>query len=220
MKIKGNQWIAQSLDDRETVPEFVDDLANRGYAILDDFISPAEVLQLKLELLRRLDLGEFKRAGIGTHNDYKIDASVRGDQICWLNEENPAAAVLPFTEAIHTLIKLLNRYCYLGLSDFESHFAVYPPETFYERHLDQFQSNSNRAISLVLYLNEDWKEEDGGHLKLFVSEEEEREVDPLAGRLVIFKSAELEHQVCKTHATRYSITGWLLHTPKDLSFLL
>jgi SM-20-related protein len=220
MKIKGNQWIAQSLDDREIVPEFVDDLANRGYAILDDFISPAEVLQLKLELLRRLDQGEFKRAGIGTQVDYKIDNSVRGDQICWLNEENPTPAILPFTDAIQKLIRLLNRYCYLGLSDYESHFAVYPPGTHYQRHLDQFQSNSNRAISLVLYLNEDWQEADGGHLKLFVTEEEEREVDPLAGRLVIFKSGELEHEVCKTLATRYSITGWLLHAPKDVSFLL
>lgn len=219
MKSVGKKWSSYLLDKEESVPGFVDDLAEQGFVILDDFISPDEVKLLTQELLQRLDQGLFKRAGIGTDADYQVDKTVRGDQICWLNEQQPAPALQPFIASIERLIFILNRYCYLGLRDFESHFAVYPAGTFYERHLDQFYHNDNREISVILYLNEDWTEEDGGHLKLFMPNGDEKEVDPIAGRLVIFRSGDLEHEVCLTHKQRYSITGWLLKTPKELSFL-
>ena len=55
----------------------------------------------------------------------------------------------------------LNRALFLSLKDYETHFAIYPPGTFYEKHVDQFQSSGARKISFAFYLNENWTQSDG-----------------------------------------------------------
>jgi SM-20-related protein len=112
----------------------------------------------------------------------------------------------------------LSRALFLPLRDFESHFAIYPPGTFYKRHRDNFQKQNHRLLSLVLYLNENWSPEQGGTLRIYPEAEEPKDVEPIGGRLVIFRS-DLEHEVLPCHAPRYSITGWMRDKPIGLSFL-
>lgn len=45
------------------------------------------------------------------------------------------------------------------------------------------------------------------------------DIEPLAGRLVIFKSEEVLHEVIYTKVSRYSLTGWLLRKPVGLGYL-
>src|SRR5690606_23077857 len=101
----------------------------------------------------------------------------------------------------------------LGLKSFEAHLAKYPPGSFYKRHIDQFQQVSYRIISCILYLNADWREGDGGELRIFLPDgkrgEKQIDIVPKAGTLVCFKSDEIPHEVLPTHKERYSFTGWM-----------
>ncbi|MFP4092029.1 MAG: 2OG-Fe(II) oxygenase [Cyclobacteriaceae bacterium] len=142
------------------------------------------------------------------------------------NKEEIISAVLPpgylgstaaYIQRVQQLMQFLNRSLYLGIRDFEVHFAMYPEGTFYKRHADRFQKNAHRVISVVCYMNKGWQEADGGKLRMFLPD---REVDiaPLPGRMVCFRS-EIEHEVLITHKPRYSITGWMLDQHSSLTFL-
>ena len=88
------------------------------------------------------------------------------------------------------------------------HYALYETGSFYKKHLDQFRSNKNRAFSMIMCLNADWQQKDGGELCIF-HEDYTQTIAPLNGTCVFFKSSELEHEVLVTNAPRLSITGWL-----------
>lgn len=92
----------------------------------------------------------------------------------------------------------------------EFHYARYDLGSFYKRHLDQFKSHRGRKYSLVIYLNEEWKEEDGGNLRLYLENDRVEDVYPVGGRAVFFKSDELEHEVMPApERSRLSVAGWL-----------
>jgi SM-20-related protein len=132
---------------------------------------------------------------------------VRGDRIDWL-ESGQSAACDQYMALLDELRQALNFGLYLGLEDFESHFALYPPGAFYLKHLDRFRDDDRRAVSVVLYLNPDWQPEHGGALRLYLKNGEVRDVSPLAGTLVVFLSAEMPHEVLPTTCDRLSLTGW------------
>src|SRR5690606_33675317 len=96
------------------------------------------------------------------------------------------------------------------LFSFESHFAHYGTGDFYKKHLDAFKGETNRVLSLVYYLNPGWLPEDGGELKLYLSEDEGRTINvtPAFGTLVVFLSEDFPHEVLPAKRDRYSIAGW------------
>ena len=75
-----------------------------------------------------------------------------------------------------------------------------------------------RSYSLLLYLNEDWTEEDGGQLRIHLDSggdflppgEEPKyiDVEPRGGTLVLFKSDQIPHEVLDTKAERVAVVGW------------
>ncbi len=67
---------------------------------------------------------------------------------------------------MEALRQILNRELFLGLEEYESHFALYAPGAFYRAHLDRFRDDDKRTVSVVLYLNDDWLPEHGGALRL------------------------------------------------------
>jgi SM-20-related protein len=97
---------------------------------------------------------------------------------------------------------------YLGLEDFESHFALYPPGAFYLKHLDRFRDDDRRMVSAVVYLNEGWLPEHGGQLRMYLDEGGEYDVVPVGGCLVVFLSGEVPHEVLPAMRERLSLTGW------------
>lgn len=198
-------------------PQFesiIDGILAEGYGVVDDFLSQDEVIALANRLHERRQAGQFKAAGIG-NQQVTVENTIRGDEILWLDHDSATPEEAAFLERIGEFVDYVNRTCYLGLRDFEFHYALYPPGTFYKRHLDQFRSDSRRKLSVICYLNTDWKEEDGGQLAVFLPEEAadvtEREItiQPLGGRLVCFESGRLEHEVRPASRERLSITGWL-----------
>ena len=101
----------------------------------------------------------------------------------------------------------------MGILHQEFHYALYPKGTYYKRHLDTFQNDDRRKLSFVCYLNEDgWLPENGGELALYLNEngqETEKIIYPFPGRVVIFESQIIEHEVRPVNKERLSITGWL-----------
>ncbi|UXX80472.1 2OG-Fe(II) oxygenase [Reichenbachiella carrageenanivorans] len=197
--------------------DWVDALSEENCLVVDDFITDHELSIFLDYFQENLKEDDFKKAGIGTGSDFQLKSQVRGDYIRWLNREQDIA-LADFFERVDEAIARFNRYCFLSLSGSEFHMAHYPKGTFYKRHLDQFNQRSNRLISVILYLNKDWKSGDGGELKLYL-DDHEKTVAPIAKRIVFMRSDQVEHEVLETHVDRYSLTGWLLYQPPGLTFL-
>jgi SM-20-related protein len=190
----------------------IDGILTDGYGIMDGFLSTQEVIALATCLRSRREAGQFRAAGIGNHQ-VSVEKAIRGDEILWLDEATATSEEREFLQRIGELVQYLNQTCYLGLRDYEFHYALYPTGTLYKRHLDRFRSDSRRKLSVICYLNTDWQETDGGQLALYLPDDDglERQVTvaPMGGRLVCFDSGQLEHEVFPATRERLSVTGWL-----------
>jgi SM-20-related protein len=183
------------------------ELADRGLAVQEQFLSAPQVLELVECLETRRVRGDFSPARIGTGQSLQRREDIRGDFICWLSEPlMPAENLL--LQCFEQLRLQLNREAFLGLFELELHYAAYPPNSGYGRHVDQPRGKSRRQVSLVLYLNQAWNAGDGGELRLFDAAGGHRDVHPIGGRLACFMSANREHCVMPTTRERLSITGW------------
>ena len=157
---------------------------------------------------RGMDDDEFELAGVGRARNHQVLEAIRRDQICWISGASPAGRQwLEWTEALK---RYLNRRLFLGLFSFESHFAHYRPGAFYRRHYDAFHGEANRVLSLVVYLNEGWRADDGGELLIYGDETDRTGqcVVPDWGTIVAFLSEDFPHEVRPTRRDRYSIAGW------------
>jgi SM-20-related protein len=191
-----------------------EELAVHGYAITPDFITPTEVDALIADLHRLQQSGEMRSAGIGKNAE--VTQSVRGDFIHWLEAATATPAQQNYLQRLEQLRQAVNQTLYLGLFDFEGHFASYPPGAIYRKHLDQFQQDSLRTLTAILYLNRDWQAADGGQLRIYLEGEDEsvyRDIQPVAGTLVTFLSARYWHEVLPATRERLSVTGWFRTRP-------
>lgn len=195
----------------EWLDELASGLSEHGWMSLDARSRLGEnllaALKQEVQILDRTDA--MKKAGIGRGNDLVRDRSVRRDKIAWLQGVTaPQAALFEFFETIR---QGLNQRLFLGLKRFETHYATYHPGDFYKRHLDSFRGRASRVVSLVLYLNEDWQAADGGALQVFNRDNDQEvcgTVLPEAGRMALFMSEEIPHEVLPANRTRYSLACW------------
>lgn len=195
-----------------------DGLADQGYAITDHFLNEQEAK--KIITLPEFQEGtvHFKKAGIGQKQNLHINEAVRGDYIKWLDKQQAPMAVNVYLERLRTLIQYLNQNLFLSLKDVEVHMTIYPVGSFYKRHLDQFKSDDHRKLSVICYLNENWEESHGGQLRLHLKDGA-IDVLPTLGKLVCFRSDEIEHEVLPATRERLSITGWILDQVSELRHL-
>ncbi|HGF3784267.1 TPA: 2OG-Fe(II) oxygenase [Vibrio parahaemolyticus] len=183
--------------------KLIDALARDGYYIWDDFLSEDEVTQL-----RDCIPDNWKKARIGRNDDVTRIESIRSDKIQWLKPAmgQPIANYLSKMEEIRQEV---NRHFFLGLFEYEAHFAKYEKGDFYQKHLDCFKGNENRRLTTVFYMNESWSEEDAGELVVYdLNDKEIATIPPRGGRLLVFLSEQFPHEVLPTNAQRFSIAGW------------
>lgn len=185
----------------------VDDLAEFGWSRQPACIAQNLTVELAEECRRRAARGELAPAGVGRGGDVQVREGVRGDHIQWL-EVGQSPATDCYLQYLEALRVALNQALYLGLEDFEGHFALYPPGAFYQRHLDRFRDDDRRTVSVVLYLNQEWQAEQGGALRLYLADDSHCDVLPEAGTLVVFLSADRAHEVLPASRERLSLTGW------------
>jgi SM-20-related protein len=190
-------------------------LARDGWATAPGFVDREGVDVLAGECLRAWYEGRFRRAGIGRGEQRAVRPDIRGDDVLWLDASKATPAQRAVFERFERLRVEINRATFLGLHAFESHFAVYPEGASYERHLDRFEESVGRVVSCVLYLNRDWTDADGGHLRLYLDDPEgaHRDVRPEGGTLAVFLSRRFEHEVLPARRRRLSWTGWFRVRP-------
>jgi SM-20-related protein len=184
----------------------VDAIAAEGWCETDDFLPLDSVRALASELRAKWLAGALRAAGVGAGAAHRLQGDVRGDHILWVEPAGASVALQRCLQQFEMLRLALNRELQIGLVDFECHFAVYPADALYRRHLDRFAADDRRTLSCVLYLNDDWRAEDGGALRLYLSGI--YDVLPRAGTLVAFLSERFEHEVLPARRERLSLTGW------------
>ncbi|SEM82820.1 SM-20-related protein [Pseudomonas sp. ok272] len=193
--------------DHPLLLRIVDDLAARGWSQQNIFLPEVLTQALAAECRKRAAEGELAPAAVGRGPFSEIREGIRGDHIQWL-EPNQAQACDSYLGLMDSLREAMNRGLYLGLEDFESHFALYPPGAFYLRHVDRFRDDDRRMVSAVIYLNDAWLPEHGGQLRMYLDERGEHDVLPSGGCLVVFLSGEVPHEVMPATRERLSLTGW------------
>lgn len=193
--------------DHPMLSRIVDDLATRGWSQHDLFLPATLTQALAAECRQRAADGALAPAGVGRGAAQEVREGIRGDHIQWL-EPGDSDACDQYLGLMDSLREAMNRGLFLGLEDYESHFALYPPGAFYRKHLDRFRDDDRRTVSAVLYLNQDWLPEHGGQLRMTLKGNVEHDVQPTGGCLVVFLSGEIPHEVLPANRERLSLTGW------------
>lgn len=178
-------------------------LIERGWFMADHFLHHT-LCQSLVDELKNLPLREAK-IGRGEH-EHRHD-QIRSDSIYWLTGiDSPAQS--EFLQHMHKLMTVLNRELYLGLKQFEGHYARYEQGQFYKKHRDQFVGSQERLVTTVTYLNSPTS---GGELRIYSKDNPElieADVKPVEGRLICFLASQIYHEVLPADETRYSIAGW------------
>lgn len=185
-------------------------LVETGWIVLPDFFPPAKVQELRGLALAQWEAGEFHAAGTGRGAELSVKPGIRSDQVVWVGQAE-SGALAEYQAFLDDLQGALNRELYLGLSEFEGHFALYPPGSFYAKHLDNFRGTSARQVTAILYLNGEWQPDDGGLLRLYTDGTDGGaylDIPPLGGQLVVFHSPRFWHEVLPANRERISLTGW------------
>lgn len=161
-------------------------------------------------LLKECHSRTLSKARIGNGSNKVINEDVRTDNISWLTNEEKNPYVLKYQKFINDLREELNKNFYLGLKDFEGHFAQYPTGSFYKPHLDKFKNDGKRIVTFIIYLNPNWKQGDGGELCLHLDNVKQK-IEPKSGTIVCFMSDKILHEVLISNTDRIAISGWFLN---------
>ena len=182
----------------------ISSLVEKGWFHAEAFL-PQEFC---LELLEECKTLEWKTAHVGTGNLKQEALTIRNDSIFWIDEGTASHLQKKYLEEMRTLMDDINRELYLGLREFECHFAHYKTSGFYKKHLDQHKGSQKRIVSAIFYLNEPVA---GGELVIYNKEDPEAieaKIKPRPGSFVCFLSNQIYHEVLPTESERYSLTGW------------
>jgi SM-20-related protein len=182
-------------------------LAQVGYIVLHQPLLRRQSAQLSSRC-QDDDRLRFQPARIGRGAERQQLDAIRGDVISWLDDgDGIDHAYLAWMEKLRSG---LNEVLYLGLFDYECHYAIYDAGAGYARHSDVLIGRRNRILSTVFYLNEDWQFSDGGELVLFAPEGDAiiDTVNPTFGKMIIFLSELFPHTVLTARKQRRSIAGW------------
>ncbi|MDP4688083.1 MAG: 2OG-Fe(II) oxygenase [Salibacteraceae bacterium] len=189
--------------------KIAEEILENSISVNDQIIDLETVVALREEATTDYENGAFEKARIGKGIGKQRIAEIRGDQVRWLDKNRATQAHLTYWKWIDGLRNYLSEFFRIHLERTELHFAYYPKGAFYSRHLDQFKEHSDRIFSIILYLNTEWKPGDGGELRAYEKDDSFTDYPPLGGRLIIFRSDVVEHEVLEAHAPRISVTGWI-----------
>ncbi len=194
------------------VKDLINAMERQGWAVMRGCLGVEDSLRLRSECEAGCREGAFRRAGVGKGAQRLIHEEIRRDEVLWLQPGEASVEQAVYLAWLETLRLALNQRLFLGLFEFEGHFAIYPEGAFYKPHLDRHRGTGDRIITAILYLNPNWAPGDGGELKLWTTSGEKEGafelIEPRMGTLVCFLAGEFWHEVLPAHKTRMSVTGW------------
>jgi len=195
-------------------------MLTHGYAVIDGAYGQAVATQIHasiatLHAQRRLRAGRLQHGAKQTS-----DTSVRSDKITFITPAmGKAQGVSPTLGAYMQQADELRAR--LGTARMRSLVrgplegctfmcAVYPGAgARYVKHRDALPYSAGRKLTIIYYVNQEWRPEHGGCLRIWpTAERPPLDVAPRSDRLVIFVSS-LEHEVMPAWQPRYALTTWL-----------
>ena len=199
---------AQSVVDYAVFDLIADALTTQGYCILPQLLPPALTHDLYRRVARLDEHNDLSQAGIGREQQHQLNEKIRTDETRWLDPSNSIDQA--YLAHMSDFRLAMNQRLFLGLFDYESHYAHYPSGAFYKRHVDAFKGQSNRVLTTVMYLNPFWQTLDGGQLQIYDINNDNLivSVEPEMGTFVVFLSEQFPHEVLPSKRDRYSIAGW------------
>jgi Rps23 Pro-64 3,4-dihydroxylase Tpa1-like proline 4-hydroxylase len=197
---------AGNMDDK--FEELIGTYIQNRIGISNHFITKELAQNLRRNLLLLDEEDKMKTAGIGNRFVQGSEQDKRGDRIFWIDNQSDEPSERAFLKQVDLFIEHLNETCYTGINAYEFHYALYETGSYYQRHVDQFQNNSDRKFSLIHYLNTDWMQDEGGELLIYHDNNTEK-IFPEMQKAVFFRSKDCEHEVSKSTRPRMSISGWL-----------
>lgn len=200
----------------QTLDNIADALNLSGYIILNKAIDISLLNDLQNRMLQ-IPVEQWKQAGVGRKEAHQLNTNIRSDKISWITQNNQTE--INFLDIMELLRSGINKRLYLGLFDYESHFAIYPKGSFYQKHVDALKGKSNRILSTVVYLNDNWNKDNGGELLIYKDSEIIQSVIPYLGTVVIFLSEGNPHEVLKATRERQSIAGWFRVNSSNSNFV-
>ena len=182
------------------------ELRSSSFVAVENSLSPELRARLS-DACRESAADSFLPAAVGRGKPRTHDAGVRGDVIKWLDDaEVPDRSFLAVMEELRVG---LNERLYLGLLDYECHYAIFSAGAHYDKHRDSLSGQKNRLLSTVVYLNDEWAPSDGGELVLYRGDPiAVAKILPKPGLMVLFLSEEFPHEVLSAKRSRQSIAGW------------
>lgn len=144
--------------------ELIQGLINDNYGCCDNFLSDSTMLGLRENMEILNDSGKMIAAGIGNKLNFHKNDAIRKDKVNWISEQSINEHEEVYLNKIWRFIDYLDKTCFTSIRNFESHYSSYDKGSFYRKHIDQFKSEKGREYSIVLYLNQNWKNEDDGQL--------------------------------------------------------
>jgi len=220
----------------------IQNLAKEGYVILPGFLPPDVVSSLRSDVFDLRSKNKFQTAKIGQDSTNELNTNIRIAETCFLGpnrlKDVPSSSRKQLYETLDGIRTSLSGNTILdGMYDrngeelisasptldpklSELLYAYYPKGGFYKRHVDAVKNSASvlRSYSLLLYLNDDWKEQDGGCLRIHLDsggeflppgdEQKFIDVKPEGGTLVLFRSELIPHEVLNTGKERLAIIGW------------
>lgn len=176
----------------------LDDLRTHGWFVRETFAPAAAAA---VEVAGRL--AAFVPASVSRARH--ADATIRTDRRLWVEPADVPLA--PLVAAFEALRVELNADAWLGLVRFDLQLGFYAGDGgHYSRHRDAFVGEDNRRVTAVAWLNPAWVPAHGGELLLHVAPEVR--LSPSLGRVVVFLSEQVEHEVLPTWAPRFAATAW------------
>jgi len=182
------------------------DLKTKGFSAIESFLDEdfANELLKEVKSLHKNNL--MRQAHIGSYKNRHINKDIRGDKIYWLDGKSKIQR--EYFNFLQNYIKRLNREFFLGINGFEVHYAVYEEGSFYKKHFDNFKGKNNRIVTILFYLNKDYKKEDGGELIIY-KDNKEYEILPKFRTMATFITKDILHEVKTANKKRYSLVAWL-----------
>jgi SM-20-related protein len=208
----------------------VEELVRTGVVVIDHALDAELVLAARAELQRVHVAGELKV------DQHQKENNVRNDLVGWIDSSSvetasgSSSALAPVFSLLRGVPAEIERHSNWKLSvPALVQAALYngsdKEPSFYQNHLDCGDPTSNpRRVTALFYLNPDYDAtRHGGYLRAFlprskddlIGNENENErkyidVEPVGGRLLLFNSCEVEHQVLPATASRMAMTLWAL----------
>ena len=192
------------------------ELAEKKYVVIPNFLPASLQETLRQDVGQLRQASHFNIAKIGQDATNTLNTQIRVAETCFIGPgrypdvPSPARDKLfaVLDQARQDLASYFERPLDQQLT--ELLYAFYPQGGFYRRHRDAIPGSASvlREYSLLLYLNKEWTDADGGNLRMHFDgggdevppggDPNFMDISPQGGTLVLFQSDAIPHEVLDT----------------------